>query len=162
MVNSESKLIELTSPDDLDDSSYPSEPSVAGDLMRHLADQILAARYVDDEVLYRIWDACEDRDIPPIVRRYVELRRCGTPPARMRANGKKLVKYSTTKSDHLIEINLANASETADRIPGKLAQAKSELAAALGISVATVQRRWSNIKSEKKRGPGRPRKIGEK
>lgn len=158
MANSESGVIELTSPDDPDNVSYPSEPSVAGDLMRRLADQIIAARYIDDEIVNRIWDSCEDRDIPPIVRRYVELRRRDIPPGRMRVNGKKLAKYSTAKRKHYIELILGNASDSAGRFPGGLDRAKRDVADYLGISVSSVQRRWSDIKSEKKLGPGRPRK----
>ena len=162
VVNSDSELIELTSPDDPDDASYPSEPSVAGDLMRHLADQLLAARYIDDEILYRIWDNCERRDIPPIVRRYYEARRGGTPSRRLRVNDKGLAKYSTAKSYHYIELILGNASENADRLPGGMDQVKRDVADYLGISVSTVQRYWTDIKSAKKRRPGRPKKIGKK
>ena len=158
MVKSGSELFELTSPDDPDDVVYPSEPSVAGDLMRHLAEQLIAGRRFDDEIVYRIWDNCEDCDIPPIVGRYVELRRRGIPPLRMRVNGKRLGKYSTAKRNHNIELVLGNASENADRLSGGMDRVMSEVADNLGMVVSTVRRRWTESASEKKRGPGRPRK----
>ena len=162
MPHSEPESYELNDSSEPADREYPVEPSLAGDLMRHLADQLLAGRYVDDATLQRIWDHNEAHDIPPIVERYRELRRRGVPWSRMRVNGEKLRKYRTAKRDHRISEVLGNASEITERIPGRVKVAKRELAEILGISVSSVQRRWTDIESDKKRDPGRPLKKKQK
>ena len=157
VVKSELGVFELIDPDDPGDMSYPLVPSVAGDLMRHLADQLLAGRYVEEEIVNLILDHCDARDTPPIVKRYVELRRRHIPHGRMRVNNMKLVKYSTAKRDHYIDLVLGNASKNADRLPGGMEQAMREVADCLGMEVSTIRRRWTDSTNENKRGPGRPR-----
>lgn len=163
MARIEQGIFELIDPDDPHDVLYPLEPSVAGDLMRHLADQLLAGRYVEEEIVNLIWDHCDARNTPPIVKRYVELRRRRIPHGRMRVNDRKLVKYSTAKRNHYIDLVLGNASMNADRLPGGMEEVMRGVADYLGIEVSTVRRRWTDSTSDKKRGPGRPRKkIGKK
>ena len=163
MVDSEPEQFELTSPDDRDDVLYPSQPSVAGDCMRHLANQLFAGRYIDDEIVNLIRNHCDARDTPPIVQRYLEFRSNGIRPGRMRVNGQKLTKYKTAKRDHYIKLVLSNSSKNADCFPGALTRAKRDVAEALGMTVASVQRRWTDIESEDKRGKGRPaKKISKK
>ena len=147
---------ELVHPGEDIEHGYPENPILADLIMRQIASQLHSGIYVEDKVLYWAWDCCVRRYIPPIVERYMCLRRRGIPNGGMTADGKKLRKSETVIKEQIIERDLDNASSLAESKPGIITETKKKLAVRLGMTQSSVQRRWTEIRSERKRGPGRP------
>jgi hypothetical protein len=168
MANSKPELIELTRSDDPGDVAYPP-------ILCALENQLLAARYLDDELIEECIAQCQKLDqrerpyrpeeLPPVLRRYLELCRRGVRNSHMRVNGRKLRAYTTAKRDDVIATLFGGAAELESRgvvidpvekMP-PLELALRNASQILKMKPKSVLRRWAEI-NPKKPGRGRPRK----